>query len=286
VAVKARLANAVVLLAGAVVGIAAVVDAFRDDGGHERRVTGTATTAEALRAAGAQGTLYFTDDRCRVRALRLPSLVAAPAPRAVACSVAVADQPLRSASWSLWKPGSRLVAFCARDRVLVHAERGPPLPFIVGCAPVWAPTGALDLVRHGSLVQFAPHGRAEIILRREDVGAVRGAAWVGPRLAVATRRTLFLLDGNAPVAARAMPKPASRLRASPGGSWLAVRSGLSIDVFDLALRLRRRLPGARALAWSPDERWRAIAYARTVRLVRRDNTAVTLPLVARDLAWR
>lgn len=283
---KARLANAVVVLAVAIVGIAAVVDAVRSGGPRERRVAGTSATADALRAAGAHGTLYFTDDRCRFQALRLPSLAAAPAPRAVACSVAVADQPLRSASWSLWKPGSRLVAFCARGRVFVRAERGPSLPFIVGCAPAWAPTGALNLVRRGSVVQFAPHGRAEVILRRHAFGSIGGIAWIGTRLAVATGRTLFLLDGNTPVGARALPEPVSRLRASPGGSWLAARSGRSIVVLDLDLRLRRTLPAARALAWSPDERWRAIAYARTVRLVSRDGAAVTLPLVARDLAWR
>lgn len=283
---KDRLATALVLFAVAVVGVAAVVDAVRGHSRDERRVAGSAAVADALRAAGARGTLYFADGRCRVRAIRLPSLAAAPAPQASACSIAVADRPLSSASWSIWRAGSRLVAYCARGRVFVRAERGPKLPFIVGCAPSWAPEGALDLVRRGSVVQFAPHGRAEVILRREDVGSVHGIAWLGPRLAAAAGRTLLLLDGNTPVAARAMPEPVSRLRASPGGSWLAVRSGRSIVVLDLDLRLRRTLPAARALAWSPDERWRAIAYARTARLVRRDGSAVTLPLVARDLAWR
>ena len=192
---RTRVANGAVLGAVAVLVAAAGVDAIR---GHDRRAPRALGPAAALLAAAhVSGTLYLVDADCRLRALRLPSLVAASAPRAHACSVAVAPHRLSSASWSLWPPGARLVAFCRRGRVLVRAERGPTLPFIVGCAPAWGPTGALTLVRQGSVVQFVPHGRAEVVM---PARGVREVAWrdASSRILGAVMSARRLLDDVKP----------------------------------------------------------------------------------------
>jgi len=275
-----RLANVAVVVVVVAVVAAAGVDAIR---GHERRPPqALRPAAAALAAAHVTGTLYLVDSACRLRALRLPSLLAAPAPRARACSVAVAPERLSSASWSLWRPGARLVAFCRRGRVLVRAERGPTLPFIVGCAPAWSPTGALTLVRHGSVVQFVPHGRAEVVLPAQRI---REVAWLGRQLAALVGGRVVVFDGPSPIFRRSFPRPLDRLRASPRGSWLSVRSGRRIFVLDANLRVRRTLV-ARAVGWSPDERELATATAGGVSIERGGHVVARIPIGARDLAWR
>ena len=277
---RARVANAAVVGAVAVLVAAAGVDAIRR---HDRRAPAALRPAAAeLAAAHVSGTLYLVDDACRLRALRLPSLFAVQAPRARACSVAVAPHRLSSASWSLWRPGARLVAFCRRGRVLVRAERGPTLPFIVGCAPAWGPTGALTLVRRGSVVQFVPHGRAEVVM---PARGVREVAWLGSRLAVLEGHRIVVFDGAVPIAERRFPGPLVRLRASPRGAWLAVRTGRRLLVLDGRLSLRRSVV-ARAVAWSPDERDVALARGKSVLVERAGRVVARIPIAARDLAWR
>ena len=277
---RTRVANAAVVGAVAVLVAAAGVDAIRR---HDRRAPAALRPAAAeLAAAHVSGTLYLVDDACRLRALRLPSLFAVQAPRARACSVAVAPHRLSSASWSLWRPGARLVAFCRRGRVLVRAERGPTLPFIVGCAPAWGPTGALTLVRRGSVVQFVPHGRAEVVM---PARGVREVAWLGSRLAVLEGHRIVVFDGAVPIAERRLAAPISGLRASPRGTWLTVVSGPRVLVFDARLRPSRSLR-AQAAAWSPDERDLAVARVRSVSIERAGSVVATIPIGARDLAWR
>ena len=275
-----RVANVVVVALVVAVVAAAGVDAIR---GHPRRpAPALRPAAAALAKAGVGGTLYFTDAACRLRALRLPSLLPAAAPRVRSCSVAVAPQRLSSASWSLWRPGERLAAFCRRGRVLVRAERGPTLPFIVGCAPAWSYTGALTLVRHGSVVQFVPHGRAEVVLPEQGI---REVTWLGSRLVVLERDRVVLFDGARPSAHLKMRVAVDRLRASPRGRWIAVRAGRSVLVLDGRLRVRQRVV-ARAIAWSPDDRELAIARGAEI-VVERDGAVVAqIPLPAHDLAWR
>ena len=277
---RARLANVTVVAVVVAIAAAAGVDAIR---GHERRPPpALRPAAAALARAHARGTLYLVDSACRLHAFRLPSLLAVPAPRARACSVAVAPRRLSSASWSLWRPGARLVAFCRRGRVLVRAETGPTLPFIVGCAPAWSPTGALTLVRHGSVVQFVPHGRAEVVL---PAHGIREVAWVGSRLAVVEGRRVVVFDGAVASVVWRFRAPVHGLRGSPRGMWLSVVVGTRVLVLDGNLHVRRSIAG-RALSWSPDERMLAIARASGVVVEQAGRVVTTIPLRARDVAWR
>jgi hypothetical protein len=285
-----RAVNALLVAAALAVGGLAVADALRGGEGSGRTVAAPrfAAAAAGLERAGVTGTLYFTDASCRLRALRLPQLVSVRVPKARSCAVVVAARPLTSASWSLWRPGSRLVAFCRAGRVLVRAARGPTLPFIAGCAPAWAPDGSLDFVRQGSAVQFVAHGRAEVIVPHPREAPVRRIAWLGRLLAAVVGDRLRLLDGTSQVAERRLPSPIAQLRPSPRGTWLAVRAGARTLVFDRRLRRHALVrASAVAVAWSPDERWLAVATPGGVQIVGvGGGPAVTLPLLARDLAWR
>src|SRR5205814_1799399 len=97
-------------------------------------------------------------------------------------------------------------------------------------APAWGPAGALTLVRRGSVVQFVPHGRAEVVL---PARGVREVAWLGSRLAVLDgNRRVIVLDGAVRVAQRPFRRRLDQLRASPRGTSLSVRSGRRIFVLD------------------------------------------------------
>jgi hypothetical protein len=174
--------------------------------------------------------------------------------------------------------------------VLVRAAGGPTLPFIAGCAPAWAPDGSLDFVRQGTVVQFVAHGRAEVIMPRPRQGAVRTIAWLGRRLAVAVGNRLLIFDGVTRVAERRFDGPVRRLRPSPRGTWLGVRAGSRTVVLDDRLRREHQRLASRAahaVAWSPDERWAAVAGGDGLQLVPLGGGhPIRLPIIARDLAWR
>jgi hypothetical protein len=83
-----------------------------------------------------------------------------------------------------------------------------------------------------------------------------------------------------------------RLEASPRGSFFTAWYGDSL----VTIRDRNgdlvtfpTIPRVRALTWSPDERWTAVATERSVFVFRtntREARVRRLPIVAYDLAWR
>jgi hypothetical protein len=83
-----------------------------------------------------------------------------------------------------------------------------------------------------------------------------------------------------------------RIETSPRGSYFAVWAGNAlVGVYDSAGRtiILPLLSGIRALTWSPDERWTAVATRRSVYVFRTNEGEARvrrLPIVARDLAWR
>jgi len=179
---------------------------------------------------------------------------------------------------------------------------------IGGCAPAWKPDGSLTYVRGGAIVQFPRTGRALVLRTRRELAAAIGrvavapvgrawradaVAWLGQnRFALAAsagaRSILVVVDGARVVsAARQIASPVQELRASPRGTYVAVRVGARLRVYDAR---RHRLPRVRALgaptavAWSSDERWVAQSNGRTVTLDGRGDRVV-LPIVADDVAW-
>ena len=88
-----------------------------------------------------------------------------------------------------------------------------------------------------------------------------------------------------------------RLTASPGGAYVAALPGFVLRANGSAASLPQALVQARALAWSPDGLWLALAQRGSVVLVSvasleqhdRDGSSlrtIDLPLEARELDWR
>jgi hypothetical protein len=254
------------------------------------------------------GVLYFVDGRCRLHALRLPSLATAPAPQGGGCRALVSPASAPP-GWSLWPRNTPLAARCdAHRRVIVSAAAGTSLPMIGGCAPAWRRDGSMTYIRRGAIVQFPRTGRAQVLRNRsqladalESVPELRGlsgwhvtrVAWLGPtRFAVLastkSRTVLAVFSGRRIVALRShVPGGVLELRASPRGTYVVLGTANRVVVYDAR---RRHLPRVRGLgsllsvAWSTDERWSARGDEQRVVLVG-PRRRVVLPLRALDLAW-
>jgi hypothetical protein len=274
----------------------------------EVQIDDRSALARQLRHDDVAGVLYFADAGCRLRALRLPSLSPAPAPKDGGCHALVSPASAPP-GWSLWPRDTPLAARCdAHRRVIVSGASGPSLPMIGGCAPAWRPDGSMTYIRRGAIVQFPRTGRAQVLRSRsqladalERVPALRGSsgwvasrvAWLGPaRFAVLassrSRTVLAVFSGRRIVAVKVgVPADVFELRASPRGSYLVLGSPNGARVYDAR---RRDLPrvqsfgGVQSVAWSADERWSARAVERKVLLVG-PRRRVVLPVRALDLAW-
>jgi hypothetical protein len=128
-----------------------------------------------------------------------------------------------------------------------------------------------------------------VLVRVELKGRLRG---IGPITALA------LFEGQRLV--KAVPYSGARaLRLSPRRTFFAVmENGGRVAVVDSDGRTRLDsitipAPNAVAVAWSPDERWTALASRWSVYLLPTEDIeagraprTIRLPLAARDLAWR
>jgi hypothetical protein len=265
-----RIPSALLVAAVAVLAVAAAVDALRKGAEpvtlsppQARSAPGSAAAVSALRAAGVTGTLVYSDQDCRLHALRLPALRPAPASRIERCEPHV--------------PTGGIGAF---DGDVVWAGLG------VGVVQV--------VVSHEELTRS---------LRRrgyQAAGGFRARAAVplaGGRHAViveANRQRLlvFLARTRAERVVQGFVGEADSLRPSPGGRYVAL-----FDAGEPGMRVfsangrELGLPdvtGARAVAWSPDERWTALATAASVFVFASDDpdgALVRIPVAARDLDW-
>lgn len=303
-------------IAVAALVVAAAVDAFvgREPAARPPDPPAPAQTTEqdelvrALRDREVSGVLHYADDDCEVHALVLPSLVEADlAGEVQACGFAA--PPTRRG----------ITAECEAGIVEVRTVAAP-VGRTPGCAPAWKPDGTLTIVRDGELVQVRVAGRirplrTRVLVSRGDIARrlagppwgfvtplIREAAWLTDDLVAtvvsdpATERddVLALFRGRRFVGAPPFPyERLSALRVSPRGSFVAARVGLppgGLVVVDrrgdlVAIPFRV----ARAIAWSPDERWTAVASPSTIFIWETGERAVrfvALPIRARDLAWR
>ena len=226
----------------------------------------------ALRGAGATGQLVYADETCRGVALRLPELEREQAARPLPCP---AEQ--EGGGWTLVEPATTIV-----------------LP---QCVPGEQPPSAScrTAVLSPQEVRRAFGGRAVIVTE---------AAWLGgPRLAAVVRDTRRRVDLLAIFAdGRLVGEPSlaagelSGVGVSPRRTHVAVRVGAGgLYVLDrdgrfaLPGRFRFQLLDTRAVTWSPDGAWTALATRRRVFLLETDPRAghvVALPIEARALDWR
>lgn len=285
-----RLANVLVVVFLAAIATAGVVDALR---------------RERPPAAGLHGTLFYADPQCRLRAVQLPTVAAAPAPNVQSCDFAVSPAGSQASSWSIWEGRGPLVASCRDEGVEIDSPRGPALALVGGCAPAWGPHGELTFVRRGDVVAFPLHGRARVVLPQDwlrrslglDAEAdVVSAAWAGPRGLVVVVRTgdpddVVARFAGSRLAANARPGGRlGRVTSRADGRALIVEraNGRGVLLLDGHLRLRARR-NVRAAAWSPDGRRLALATGTRVLLLDAATGRTVAPPLALDavaLAWR
>lgn len=298
-------------------GLAAAVDAFRGEDAPPASPPATraveprpnderALAARLLRDQSIRGTIAYRDPECGLHAVSLPNLE----------EQAIAHEP-----------GCRFAATQrVQDVVTPPCRRGATaIPFgdaserVPGCRPAWKPNGALTLVRRGDLVEMevGRSGSGEIalkervVLSRADLRPLSRAPWALPEpvvleaawltndlVAVIARdpripdHVIVLFRGRRLVAGPPFPYPRlSALRVSPSGRFVAARIG---DQGMLVLDQRGDLISsgirtARAVAWSPDEVWTALATSDGIFVFPTGERAISLirlPIVARDLVWR
>jgi hypothetical protein len=309
--------------AAAAVVAAAVVDAVRrDDPAPLRAATaeieGRGELVEALTELGARGELVLHDGACVETTLSLPGLERR-------------DSGLGCAPLGARSPVSDLVARCLDGRIEVSSETSGELEWIDrGCMPAWRPDGALTAVYGGQVIRLRPCGSFPCIaIPLEELeraarlhpaipdeskrvrAVVEGVAWItetkaavaiSPRLRGADFGPLgtiaFFEDG------RLLPTTQPRFRVtggplnvSPSGTYVTQTADLILRRDGSLLEVPDHLQDARALAWSPDERFLALAtqfavvivpvtsleeYGRTGGGLR----SVTIPQTAANLDWR
>ena len=309
---RRRLGTSLVAGAVAVLAVAAIVDALsRGAGGAQPPAAvepsyapaGLEDEAEELRAAGVRGTLYYLDARCRLAALRLPALARSDVTRLPTCHRARSRRP------------SELLRSCSQRGIDIF-NRATPLLGERDCVVAAKPDGTLTRVRAGEVVEVLRYGDGRVLLSRHDVARAVGsarvirAAWLsGSRVATILdgrkgEDLIAVFDGRRLVASvEWFPSQSARFFVSPRRTFFAVATERPDRLFlldrdarpgalaDVARNWfgRTSLSGARAIAWSPDERWTALAKGESIYVFTTDNREsrlVRLPITARDLDWR
>jgi hypothetical protein len=217
-------------------------------------------------------------------------------------------------------PRAGLVAGCADGQVTVTTRTRILVGRARGCAPAWKPDGVLTAVSGGEVVELAIAGgggvaelKPRVLLSRDDLRralsrapwalpdpVVREVAWLRNDLAAVVARdravsdhVVALFRGSRLVGAPNSPyPPLSDLRVSPFGRFVAARIGggpgmLMLDETGDLVSVGIRT--ARAVAWSPDEAWTALATSDGVFVFQTGERAISLirlPIAARDLVWR
>jgi hypothetical protein len=303
-------------------------------------IEGRAELETRLRAAGVAGTLFITDEGCRLRALSLPGLnwLLDSGAEGDECEFTVAPDSrhvVRFGGGVAWSPNGRTSASCRKNSVVVHGRTGQQLYEVVGyCAPAWKPDGTFTLARGGTLVVFRPpceEGQRvceHVVLSKGDLNptlrsvstpfrslhapVIRQAIWLSESrvaLVINTRvraqpgsrfDLVAIFEGRRLVAEPLVNARFDELAVSASKSYLAVHGTTARGLFfidaDGRLLARNPLPSGHHAAWSPDERWTAVATGGNTYLFRTAEVeffnsdarppVIPIPVHAEDLEWR
>ncbi len=270
------------LLVGAVaaLGVAAAVDAMSGEDIRQVREVGKTVPGLArqpelavrqLREAGVTGVLTYADEQCRLHAVSLPEL-----------------EPMRAPSYEM-------------------------------CRPLTA-SGGLGVVKGQVVWAGLGYGAVQVVLTREQLSralrvglgipsnsaghfrAIQAASVADGRYIVLAdstyepkERVLIGFDGTRPrfIHPRWWVDGAQAIRPSPAGRFYALLGSgrLGAQVFTHeghAVGLAEGVPTPRAVAWSPNDRWTAVAARESVYVFASDRPqelVIRIPLKVRDLAW-
>lgn len=247
------------------------------------------------------GVIVAADDACKTQAFRLPSMAPERPPHQPDCGGVV------------WSQDGSLFARCTDEVTTVTSGDGSfQLPDLEGCAPAWRADGFLGVVRDGEIVVTRRHGGpftfftraelAEALTGRIDHPADWGFAqisWFGLSSFVAvlqgsrSEQTAIAVfaQGGLETFIPETGETIEDLHASPLGNFAFAR----VDPQREYVMVSRggdplTIPpvrDARALTWSPDEVYVAIATEDETVIARTDTTGIvaTLPFGARGLTW-
>ncbi|MGH3092117.1 MAG: hypothetical protein ACRDOG_07295 [Gaiellaceae bacterium] len=274
-----------VAAAVAAVGVAAFVDALSSKPAARSASTRTPTPplGAQLREAGVTGVLVYADERCRLHAVRLPSLdltevpeaaggpFRAPGsePAAAGCTIPASTSVLHPPTWI---EGGRVLQLvpCSREAL---------------CRRVLLSRG--DLARAAS----NPFARAEEIYVARELAWVSGdhlAVLVGgsyPDFVAVFRDRTFLYRMFSGFQPRS-------LRASPLGRYIVVEDDgpqvVRVGKSPRNVAFPEGLTTVRAVAWSPGEQWLAVATRASIWLMHLEEPGIPLirlPIEARELGW-
>jgi hypothetical protein len=260
--------------------------------------------AAELQELGAGGIVYLTGVNCRRYLLGLPALVwttaqGLPGPDCARGRPVVSER-------------SGLVAEQVGAETIEVSSEIWSFRFR-GFSPAFKPGGTLTFVRDGRVFEWTsacPAGAATVTFRglreidrcpRQVRGApplVQELVWSGENdFAViagpqGVRALLVQRDGRAISLFKSVGASLSGLVASPHGRYFGARVGGSMFVFDSRRPGNLALPSgaerSTAVAWSPDERFTALASKSSIFVYPGDRPgrAVSLPLAAIELDWR
>jgi hypothetical protein len=262
--------------------------------------------SRALDALGAHGVLYLTNAKCRRFLLRIPSLVwttpeGLPGPDCTRSAQSVVDQrfgiaarqlgpetiDVGSENWRMQFRGSD-PAF-EPDGTLSFLKNGRLYEWTGRCPPKVETTafrGLHTLVRCERPVPGGPNRLRELVwLGQGSYAAIAGEEFYSTLVVVRDRKAKTLF--------RAVGVHLTSLQASPDGRYVAAWVAGTLAVFDAKTGQPKLLPpgaeeGTRAIAWSPDSRYAAVAtmYALHLYPAAHAENTVTLPVRAVHVDWR
>ena len=296
---------AVALVLG--IGALAAVDAVRareepadPPQARERPATRFAALAGELRAAGVAGTLAYIDASCRLHTIAFPALRELDVGPLPSCRLAPAFTPPREL------PISAAASAVGPDGTVAFIRNGDVAVWPFGCLEGAAsPCVRTVLPRTTIARDFDAATTRDIgIEGLASLGGERVATVVRVESADSERTMIAVFEGGRLVGTVPwFASEAVRLTVSPRGEYVAVEAHRPSRLFlldregdvgvlaDVARNWfgRTSLQGARAIAWSPDERWTALAKNESVYVFTTrdgdDAYLVRLPIAARDLAW-
>ena len=251
--------------------------------------------------AGLHGVIVAADERCQTSGFRFPSM-APEQPR----------HPL-DCGGEVWSQDGTLVASCEEEVTTVTSGDGSfQLPDVGGCAPAWRSDGSLSVIRDGGIVIARRHGAPFRFFTRSQLTDALAPVAVSPESWAFTHVSWFALTSFVAVLHNAesnetaiavfaqggletfLPQPAGAiedLHASPLGNFAFARLDPKREYVMVSRggepMVIPRVPGARALTWSPDELYVAIATDDETLIARTGTTRIIgkLQFGGRALAW-
>jgi hypothetical protein len=277
-----RIATGLVVAALAALGLVAAVDVLWSPVESSPQAARQTTTApllarqpelavSQLREAGVSGLLTYSDEDCRLHAVSLPEL-----------------RPARAPSFEMCRPLTATGGLGAIDGEVVWSGLG------YGTVQVVLSEEQLSRAIRAGLGMEAAEDAGFRAVQAVSLGderyVVLADSTYEPR-----ERVLAGFDGTRSrfVHPRWEVGEARAVRPSPQGGYFALlgEGWVGTPIFSRdgrRLDLPQEMPNPRSIAWSPDERWTALATDESVYVYpteEPERLVVRIPLPVRDLDW-